>query len=106
MTPDQIEEALEQPEFNKPLQILAKAEIALEQAAEVFQSALGATYHFEGAVATLADEIGDAVHDFAYDVSESFPETSFDRQEIILEAYKGIKANLLKPENIIKEALS
>lgn len=108
MTPDQIEEALEQPEFNKPLQELAKARIAFEPIAENYYTASGGTFDSDEAEA-MTETLDEREYEYFENMALPFGDTADHEDsaaEIIREVYKGIKANLLKPENRLKEALS
>lgn len=108
MTPDQIEEALEQPEFNKPLQELATARIAMEDATVAYGSALGEAVTQKD-LDEASQELDDMEYEFFEKMASPFGELAGHEDaptEIIKAYYLGIKARLLKPENRIKEAMN
>lgn len=109
MTPEQIEEALEQPEFNKPLMDLAKKRIAVDTALEEWADVVGGERYdhedFEADMDTLDDKEHEFFEDFAgpFEVTTGCQATATD---IIKTYYQGIKTRLLKPENRIKKAMN
>ncbi len=104
MTPDQIEAALEQPEFHNPLRELAKARIALESATDSYVGVFGETVGPD-----VYEDLDDREMEFFESLAGPFGETAGheDAPADIIKDYCGaLKATYLSPEYRLEEAIS
>ncbi len=103
MTPDQIEAALEQPEFHKPLMELARARIALEAATDEYVRVFGETVGPD-----VYEDLDDRENDFFEDMAGPFGETAGHEDapaDVIKAYYNTLKTTLLSPQHRLKAAL-
>lgn len=104
MTPEQIEAALEQPEFNSPLAKMAALAITLEKTANEIDDMDVEDMSLSDIVADILCEIE---HSFCDNMSLPFSgeETGAFPVDTVKKVYQGIKARLLSPEYRLKAAL-
>ncbi len=106
MTPEQIEAALEQPEFNNPLMELARARIALDIVLDTYEMALEGP-NGEG-YAEAMEAFDNREADFFEGMAGPFGETAGHEdapEQVIKDYYNTLKATLLSPQHRLKEAI-
>ena len=110
MTPEDIEKALEQPEFNKHLVQLAEAEVFLEKAVEQLDAAMrlfNETFDFMDNFG-IPDILTDEKNDFFKALCLPLGNTAAHLDnpwEIAEDYYNDIKARLLSPAYRLKQTL-